>query len=415
MNTRRVRIMTMTAFSRRSRTRRAVLAAAAGAVLAMPAACELTDAQAPEDGGAAAARPPDGNGAAGGGAGAEHGAGARGRPGVPMLTVAATGDFLLHDVLVQQAAEDRRSQGRSGYDLMPMLAGIKPVIGAADLGICHVETPLGRRAGPFSGYPAFNSPPQIVDAVAGLGYDTCSTASNHTVDQGEPGVRRTLAALDAAGVRHAGSARTAEEARRINLLDVKGVKVAHLSYTQDTNGIPPPAPWSVNAGLSAPRILADAARAKAAGARLVVLSLHWGEEYRHEPTAAQRALARTLLASKDVDLIVGCHVHVVQPFERINGKWVAYGMGNQVANPNANDAATHEGVIARFTFTRGPSGWTATPAFTPTVVVPGPPIRLHALGPGSDHQAAIARTSGYVRSLGANVPLAPDANPSTVR
>lgn len=314
---------------------------------------------------------------------------------------------------MDQAASDASRGGEGGYDFTPMLARLNPVISGADLGICHIETPLASRSGPFLGYPAFNSPPQIVNAVRRLGYDSCSTASNHAIDQGERGVRRTLDALDRAGIRHAGTARSADEAKEINLLDVKGLKVAHLSYTYGTNGIAKPAgrPWLVNDGLDAGRILADAADAKESGADVVIVSLHWGEEYQHEATPEQRRLAAKLLRSRDVDLILGGHAHVVQPFERINGKWVAYGMGNQVANPTANTPSTHRGLVARFTFTwdSREQRWREQPSFVPTLVAPGPPIRLRTLVRGdATDQAAIDDTTRVVRSLGFDVPDASD-------
>ncbi|MEV4258286.1 CapA family protein, partial [Spirillospora sp. NPDC049652] len=138
---------------------------------------------------------------------AGHGSGRTARHGADRFTGVGTGDFLLHQVLIDQAAADARAKGGNDYDFMPMLARLKPVISGADLAVCHLETPVGGRTGPFSGYPVFNSPPQIVDAIRRLGYDTCSTASNHAIDQGERGVRRTLAALDRAGIGHAGTAR----------------------------------------------------------------------------------------------------------------------------------------------------------------------------------------------------------------
>ena len=104
-----------------------------------------------------------------------------------------------------------------------------------------METPLGPENGPFSSYPSFSVPPQVVPALADLGYDSCSTASNHSLDQGEAGIGRTLDALDAAGIRHAGTARGPEEAAKPTLLQANGVTVAHLSYTWSFNGILRPA------------------------------------------------------------------------------------------------------------------------------------------------------------------------------
>jgi poly-gamma-glutamate synthesis protein (capsule biosynthesis protein) len=214
-----------------------------------------------------------------------------------------------------------------------------------------METPYAPPNGPFSSYPVFSVPPQIATTLAHVGYDTCSTASNHSIDQGEAGVDRTLDALDAAGVRHAGTARSAAEAATPNLLTVRGVRVAQLSYAYGFNGLRRPAdkPWLANL-LDPDRVLADARRAKAAGAEVVIVSIHWGTEYQHAPNAQQLSVARRLLADPSVDLILGHHAHVVQPLERIGDKWVAYGMGNEVAYQDFS-ADTRDGIMPRFTFT----------------------------------------------------------------
>jgi poly-gamma-glutamate synthesis protein (capsule biosynthesis protein) len=143
-------------------------------------------------------------------------------------------------------------------------------------------------------------------------------------------------------------------------MTVDGVRVAHLSWTYGLNGIPEPAgqPWAVNdfdpTGPQVDGILAEAARARAAGAEVVIASVHCCTEYQHDPSPAQTAIAAALLASPDIDLVLGHHAHVVQPFERINGEWVAYGLGNHIAQQAR--PVTYDSVIARFTFTRGPDG-----------------------------------------------------------
>jgi poly-gamma-glutamate synthesis protein (capsule biosynthesis protein) len=214
-----------------------------------------------------------------------------------------------------------------------------------------METPYGPANGPFTDYPLFTVPPQVATAIAAVGYDTCSTASNHSIDAGEVGVDRTLDALDAAGVKHAGTARNPAEAASINMLDVKGIPVAQLSYSFGFNGLIRPAgkEWLANL-LDPDRILADAHRAKLAGAQVVIVSIHWGTEYSHFPNPQQITVAHRLLASPDIDLILGHHVHVVQPLQRVGDKWVAYGMGNEVAYQNQADD-TRDGIIPRFTFT----------------------------------------------------------------
>lgn len=297
----------------------------------------------------------------------------------PSFTVAASGDILIHTPLADQAADDAKASGADRFDFRPIFAGVRQTLSAADLAICHLETPLARPEGPYSSYPAFNVPPQLTQTLRDVGYDTCSTASNHTLDMGVTGVTRTLDTLDAAGLKHTGSARSAAEQATPLILTVKGVRVAQLSYAYGFNGIAIPSgkPWIVNQ-IDPAAILDAARRARAAGAHVVIVSLHWGIEYQHKPTDEQKQIARTLLADPAVDLIVGHHAHVTQPFERVNGKWVVYGMGNLVARHDEPRGSTEEGMIARFRFTRDGAGrWSVTTAeYVPTYVDLGPPIRL---------------------------------------
>ncbi|MFG3706133.1 CapA family protein [Micromonospora sp. NPDC047670] len=279
------------------------------------------------------------------------------------LTVVAAGDLLVHPALSEQAAADARRAGRDGHDFTRVLGAVRARVSAADLAICHMETPLAEPTGPFTGWPNFSVPPELADAAAWAGFDTCSTASNHSLDTGVEGIARTLDNLDRVGLRHTGTARTEAEAHRPNVIDVGGVKVGQLSYTLSFNGIPLPArrPWAANL-IDADAILAEARRARAAGAEIVILSMHWGTEYQHEPNADQVDLAQRLLSSPDVDLIVGHHAHVVQPFEKIGAKWVAYGMGNLTTRFGDGSAEeTQDAVLPEFTFTRtAPGRWEVT-------------------------------------------------------
>ncbi|MFN2494533.1 MAG: CapA family protein, partial [Pseudonocardiaceae bacterium] len=165
------------------------------------------------------------------------------------------------------------------------------------------------------------------------------------------------------------------------------------------------APWLANT-LEPEAVLGAARAAKRAGADVVIASLHWGTEYQSEPTGEQRELAARLLADPAVDLIVGHHAHVVQPFELIDGEWVAYGLGNHVARHAEPSGRTEEGVIARFTFTSVPGGgWRVTRAeYLPTLVELGPPIRLIDLStapPSAGSAQALAHIDQVVLSCGA--------------
>src|SRR6266508_4553410 len=226
-------------------------------------------------------------------------------PTAPGFTMVASGDVLPHSPLVARARAYGSRSGRA-YDFRPMFSAIKPIVSAA-----------------------------------------CSTASNHSLDQGPQGVSGTLRVLDSAGLRHAGIARNRQEAQP-TLLTVKGVRVAMLSYAYGFNGrkLPASQPWRANQ-INPARILADARAARRAGSQFTVVFLHWGQEYRTAPTPQQLRIAKQLLADPSIDLILGHHAHVVQPARRINGKWVAFGMGNLLSAQSSAccPANTQDGVI----------------------------------------------------------------------
>lgn len=274
------------------------------------------------------------------------------------FTLVASGDVLPHTSVIQQGAADADGDG---YDFKPMFSGVKPLVSAADLAICHMETIYGEDDGPFSGYPAFKSPPEIADGLKDAGYDGCSTASNHTLDDGSDGLKRTLDKFDKTGLKHAGSARTAAEAAAVTMYKAGSAKVAHLAYTYDTNGYPMPdgQPWAVNL-MEQEKIIADARAARKAGADVVLVSVHWGTEWQTGPDEKQLSLGKALTASQtggrpDIDLILGTHAHIPQPYEKVNGTWIIYGMGDQVAGEMFNysgerDMRGNYGSIGRFTF-----------------------------------------------------------------
>lgn len=336
---------------------------------------------------------------------AEPGAAApAGRP----FTLVATGDIIPYPSIVQRSAQDAEKAGE--YDFRKILAGVKPLVSAADLAICHHEIPYGRPGGPYTGYPTFKAPHQLADALKDAGYDSCSTASNHTLDDGYEGLARTLEHLDRVGIPHVGSARSAEEAKAPALLSAGGAKVAQLSYTYGTNGIPLPQdkPWAVNL-IDQDRIIADARAARAAGAQVVVLSVHWGTEWQTAPDQQQRDLAQALTASRsadglaDIDLIIGTHNHVPQPYEKINGTWVVFGMGDQVASfVPADKLRGNQSSVPRFTFAPAaahPGRWEVVKAeYLTQYSDMGPPFRVVCAScSASDTTLPEAKRAEYAR------------------
>ncbi|MFG2322829.1 CapA family protein [Streptomyces sp. NPDC048568] len=332
-----------------------------------------------------------------------------------VFTLVASGDVLPHDTIIERARFDA---GGTGHDFGPMLAGARPVVSRADLALCHMETVYGAH-GDYSGYPLFKSPPEVAKALAATGYDGCSTASNHSVDDGAEGIRRTLDALDRAGVRHAGTARTEDESRTTTVLRVGRAEVAHLAYTLHTNGHPLPdgQPWAVGM-IDEARIIADARTARRAGADVVVVSMHWGTEWQDEPDGDQLALAEGLTAARtgdrpDIDLILGTHAHVPQAYEKVNGTWVIYGMGDQIAGEMINDSGGHDprgnqSTIGRFTFAppaRSGERWRVTKAeFVPQLfdVDAGRVVNLNrALEKGAEVRGVRDRIRDVVLGRGA--------------
>jgi len=279
-----------------------------------------------------------------------------------------TGDTLVHGAVFNQAQTYGTKSGKA-YDFNPMFDKVRPIISSADVAICHQETPLSADNKQLSGFPVFSTPHEIADGLLNAGYDGCSTASNHSFDRNVQGITDTTAVFEQVGLKQSGMARTPDENAKAAVYTANGVTIAHLAYTYGLNGyvLPADKPWLVrliNKDKDSPTdqpyasqfILADAKAARTAGADLVVISIQWGAEYQSKPTPSQVALANELLASPDIDLVVGHHVHVIQPIDRVGEKYVVFGVGNFLSNqsPQADPslpAASQDGVVVDVTFT----------------------------------------------------------------
>jgi len=289
------------------------------------------------------------------------------------FTLLAGGEILPHSPLWRGAAANAEGVG---FDFAPMLAPLTEQVSAADLSICHLETPIAPEGEDYSTDPLYGVPAEIATAIAATGFDRCSTASNHVLDRYPRGVDRTVDVLEAAGVAQSGMARTPEEIEP-SIIGVNGIAVSHLAYTYGTNGIPPPPDqrWRTRL-LSAEQVIADAARAHDIGAEFVVVSIHWGTEKQTEPDDEQQTIADQVTATGLVDLILGHHAHVLQPIELVNGVWVAYGLGNLLSNHPVADhwpASTQDGALIEFEITLASDGTVLVgrPMATPTWVDKG--------------------------------------------
>jgi len=284
-----------------------------------------------------------------------------------------SGDVLLHEGLWATAENDAKRTGRGVMDYRPVLANMRSVVSGADFAICHMETPLAPEGGPYSAYPIFSVPPEILPALKWEGYDACTTASNHSLDQGFDGLKRTIGDFDKIGLAHFGTAETKAASKHALLVDVKGVTVGLIGATYGTNGIPlpPDEPWSVPI-INTDKILRMAHQARLDGAKIVIVALHWGLEYDHEPISDQTSVVETLTKSPDITFIYGHHAHVVQPYDKVNGTWVVYGLGNAIAQQSTDVEGVYDGNTARVTFTERPDGsfGVSRLEYIPTMITP---------------------------------------------
>lgn len=374
------------------------------------------------------------NNGGGGGGGANGGGGGNGENAqqvesstttafVPRtFTLGGSGDILVHAPVQRDALANG---GGKVYNFDPMFDDVRDMISGVDLALCHQETPISEDGKNLTvpNTLSFNAPKEIAPALKNAGFEGCDTASNHTWDRTLPGVIQTLNVLDAAGLKHTGSARNAAEMDDKPIYDVKGVKVGHLAYSYtifNTAGpdtkVPPEAPWMKNMlwpAYTKEGILADAKKLKERGAEFVVVSIHWGDQYVHQPNLQQSALAQDLLNSSDIDLILGDHVHVVQPCQKINDKYVIFGMGNFLSNqaPTQDRSLTldnQDGGWYQWQITEvAPHQFKATSMqFAPTFVQTQGHKILRSTP--DKYKASYDRTVKWVGSLG---PLACDAKP----
>lgn len=335
------------------------------------------------------------------------------------FTLVAAGDILIHDTVAARARSNA-SGAAAEYDFQPMFADVKPLLSEADIALCHLETPLSPTNTQLSYYPIFNVPHELADAIAYAGFDICSTASNHSLDKRFAGVKATLDILDGAGIAHSGMARSAEEKASPTLISLPGVKVASLSYTFSFNGIPLPGaqPFAANR-IEVAAILDEAKRARDAGAEFVVVSLHWGSEYSPAPNGQQRSLAGQLLASDDIDLIVGHHAHVVQPIAKVGDEFVVYGMGNFISAQNSRccPTGTEDGVMVHFTIRESKGRFhVAEVSYVPTVVergtyriVPLSSVPAQGLSPSEFRSLQVSWCRTLARFGGTDIGVSPVA------
>ncbi len=286
-------------------------------------------------------------------------------------TLAVCGDAMSHMPQTRDAYDSQAG----AYDYKPMIRFAKPWIEQADYAVVNLETTFA--GGPdYSGFPAFNTPDALGDALKDAGFDLVSTANNHCLDRGYDGMVRTLDVLDNLGLAHVGTYRSAEERAAqngVHVADVGGIKVAFLSYTYGTNGIPlsKSHPDTVNIlhtdymsdaqVLDTARIADDLAAAEALSPDLIAVIVHWGVEYQTTQNDHQEEIA-DFLFDHGADVILGSHPHVLQPMETrtltdrdgtTHTGFVCWSLGNFISSQN--DEYTDTTVVLNLELTKNPN------------------------------------------------------------
>ncbi|WNG23346.1 CapA family protein [Cystobacter fuscus] len=270
------------------------------------------------------------------------------------------GDIIPHDGVKQAAAEHALSQpggaaravslNHEGWDFV--LEPIARELRAADLAVVNLETPISGNPRAPTAPLIFDAPPQLAHALVSAGVDVVSIANNHAFDQRRAGIPSTWSHLDAAGLKHVGSAPTEAMAWEPLVVERKGMRVGLLSITRWLNGASNPDdpdrsphvayvpyPTKKRRGLT-PEAVAALVGSAARRCDALIVMIHWGTEYSHSPKPEDRRLAQSLLEAGAL-AVVGHHPHVLQPIESYRTRAgrdtvVAFSLGNLIANQDGH-------------------------------------------------------------------------------
>lgn len=251
------------------------------------------------------------------------------------LRMLSVGDNLIHDGIYQQA---QKRAGGNGYDFSYCYARVKDTVSAADIATINQETIVAKSYEP-SGYPLFNSPQELGQAVVDTGFDVVNLANNHMLDKTSKGLAEAIDFWDATGLVRTGAYKNTEDLNRVEYIEKNGLKIGLVGITQYTNGLSLPSDSPLKYILTSDEATIER-KIKAAKAQcdVVLVNVHWGSEYTTTPAQEQRNLAKKM-ADWGANVIIGHHPHVLQPVEWIENSdgtrtLVAYSLGNFISQQN---------------------------------------------------------------------------------
>ena len=249
------------------------------------------------------------------------------------VRIMANGDLLYHDIIYISA---KKSDG--SYDFHENFEYVKPWLKQADLVLGDFEGTVNKDHY-LAGYPLFNAPGEVMDAIKDAGYQVLDLAHNHILDSQIEGVVSTADAIEKAGMTPIGVyTHEPRDKAPIVIKEVKGIKVALLAYSYGFNGIE----QSISqedynrylSDLDEDKMKAEIERAEKE-ADITVIMPQMGVEYQIEPTEEQKKLYHKMI-DWGADIIFGGHPHVVEPAETVekdgDKKLIIYSMGNFISN-----------------------------------------------------------------------------------
>ena len=240
------------------------------------------------------------------------------------------GDALIHELVYKTAS---RYANYNGYDFKPMLEWTKEIVKDYDLAYYNQETILGGEELGLSTYPQFNSPYEVGDAFIDAGFNLVSLATNHTIDRGEKAVLNSRSYWNSKKdqILAAGSYSSFDERDEVIVKEINGITYGFLSYTTYTNGLIVPKGKEYLVNVYDEDLIKEEIERYRDKVDLLIVAMHWGTEYMTYPTTEQKNIAK-YLSDLGVDIIIGCHPHVIEPIEYIGDTLVIYSLGNFVSS-----------------------------------------------------------------------------------
>ncbi|MCD7839615.1 MAG: CapA family protein [Erysipelotrichaceae bacterium] len=239
------------------------------------------------------------------------------------VSFSAVGDNIMHTLLLEEAKTD------DGYDFTNFYTNIASYIRSADLSFVNQETVLA--GGTPSGYPEFDTPDEMAETLNNLGFDIVNGSTNHALDKGLDGLLHSISVFEKYDdITYIGLYKSQSDRDNIKVIEFNGIKIAFLAYNQTVNDHTIPNSYCINF-FDEDLITSDVKKAKEL-ADFVIVSCHWGNEDSLDISEYQTIYAK-LLASLDVDVILGTHTHTLQDIVWLDGNdghqtLCAYSLGN---------------------------------------------------------------------------------------